>query len=230
MINYLFAHSGKPLPPFDAGKLFEYIVAANGVFIRAEKPGLSVLLKVQPLDPIGSNALRVLDALKEHIAIEKMPASVLEAVIQQSEYALPNEMLFYLRETADSWELTIPEQRASPGRVEPVDPDDPAAQNALCEIHSHGHLEAFFSETDDREEAFGFRIYCVIGTPPGGRYGYVVAGQRVWQIRCRVGVYGHFVEVPAEWLFDELPAELLALRMMVESAGEEMMYDIPDPD
>jgi len=228
LINHLFAFSGVSLPPFDTSMLFEYIVAANGVFIRAEKPGLKVLLKVQPMDTI-KNAVRGLDALTEYVEVERMPAGILENVMEQSEYALPNEMLFYVQETADSWELTIPEQRASRVECAPINPDDPAARRALVEIHSHGNLNAFFSHTDNQEEAFGFRIFCVIGTPSGGDYGFS-NGKRLWEMCCRIGVYGHFVEVPAEWLFKMLPCNVMPRLTMVEIAGVEVMYDIPDLD
>ena len=226
LVNHLLAFDGEPIPPFDTNVLFEYIVAANGVFIRAEKPGLKVLLKLHPMDTI-KNAVRGLEALREYVEVERMPAGILESVMQQSEYALPNEMLFYLQDAAESWELVIPEQRTSPVECAPIRPDDPAAQNALVEIHSHGNLDAFFSHTDDQEEAFGFRIFCVIGTPAGGNYGYR-DGKRMWEMRCRIGVYGHFVEVPAEWLFETLPDNLVTWRSEVTISDEEVAHDWPN--
>ncbi len=79
----------------------------------------------------------------------------------------------------------------TPGSVHPLDPDDPACAQALCELHSHNTMPAIFSATDDAEESFGFRIYAVIGkvdTAP--------------EIRVRIGVYGHLLEIPPEWVFD----------------------------
>ncbi len=219
MISYLIAHAGKPLPPFDTNLLFEYILAANGVFIRAERPGLKVLLKLQPLDPI-QNAVRGLEALVEYVEIGKLPRSLLEIVLEEVASAYPNEALFYVQASENAWQMSIPEQIRSRGRVEPANPDDPAVQNGLVELHSHGALRAFFSTADDADEAFGFRVYCVIGEQSPGQA----------EIRCRIGVYGHFVEGPPEWLFDELPDDLLAWRTMVEIAGMEVVYDIPDAD
>ena len=185
MIGYLIARQGQPLPPCHG--LFQYILAANGVFIRAAKPGLNVQLK------IGHTLtdLRGLESLAESVEVERIPQAVLETILQLAHDALPNEILFYLKPVSGGWQIDLPEQAMSPGSVRPLDPNDPACAQALCELHSHNTLPAFFSATDDAEESFGFRIYAVIGrvdTAP--------------EIRVRVGVYGHLLEIPPEWVFD----------------------------
>lgn len=191
MMDYLIARQGQPLPP--AKGLFQYILAANGVFIRAEKPGLSVLLKVGHT----LTALRGLESLAESVEVERIPQAVLETILQLAREALPNEILFYLKPLPGGWQIDIPEQAMTPGSVHPLDPDDPACAQALCELHSHNTMPAFFSGTDDAEECFGFRIYAVIGrldTNP--------------EIRVRIGIYGHLLEIPPEWVFD-LPEAFL---------------------
>lgn len=74
-----------------------------------------------------------------------------------------------------------------------MDPYHPIYGRLYIEVHSHHTMAPFFSATDDRDE-IGFKIYAVIGrldTRPA--------------ILCRVGIYGHYQEIPASWVF-EIPA------------------------
>ncbi|MCA9947692.1 MAG: Mov34/MPN/PAD-1 family protein, partial [Anaerolineales bacterium] len=59
----------------------------------------------------------------------------------------------------------------------------------LCDLHSHGHMSAFFSQTDDADEQSA-RLFAVIGkldTEP--------------EIRLRVGVYGYWQPLPVTAVF-----------------------------
>jgi hypothetical protein len=51
-------------------------------------------------------------------------------------------------------------------------------------LHSHGAYPAFFSATDDRDEAHSFRLFAVIGH----------TFQKP-QIRLRAGIFGYFWEI-----------------------------------
>jgi len=66
--------------------------------------------------------------------------------------------------------------------------DSASYANTLIEVHSHQRMAAFFSSTDSADEQ-GFRLYAVLGRLD--RDGYEA------EIRLRVGVYGHFYELPA---------------------------------
>lgn len=70
------------------------------------------------------------------------------------------EGLVYLHYAGGGWKLAVPMQQVSASQVRAaaVRPEDRVA----IEIHSHGRLPAYFSETDDADEVDGF-IYGVLG-------------------------------------------------------------------
>ena len=195
-VDYLFAHSPE-LPPLPDGVLYQYVVGQNGVFVRAERPGLSAL--------IWSSAfyepLRGLALVKPYVRlVEPVYASLLEDMLEWSRRAEPNEILFYLKYQqlafVRPWQMVVPNQVGSLAGVYPLDPFNPSAKDALVEVHSHVHMDAFFSNTDDRDET-GFRLYAVLG--------------RIFDrpvINVRIGIYGHFWNIPVDWVF-ELPSGVL---------------------
>lgn len=191
------------LPPFSGG-MYEYWTAGNGLFVRAARPNLEALIWVAAF----AGPVRGLYHLRPYIKLDrKVPGKKLDLIHNRACQGLPNEILFYLllRDSSifnpfmsfsnSSWSLSIPEQNATPGNVKPVDPFDKSAKDALIELHSHGHMSAFFSTQDNSDET-GFRIYAVIGSLPDQP-----------TLRVRVGIYGHFYEIPASWVFD-LPPEI----------------------
>lgn len=190
MITYHVAQS-LPLPPLPPG-LYQYVLAGNGLFVRAERPGLSACI------PSAPGEVRGLPALDPSVVLpSKVPYSFLWSMLDFSRQASPNEILFYLLhdpalEFFLSWKLVIPNQVQAESSVHPVDPFNPHGQAALIECHSHHNMGAFFSSADDKDET-GFRIYAVLGeinTRP--------------VIAVRAGIYGHFCPIPAHWVF-ELP-------------------------
>lgn len=203
-IRHLINERNRPLPPIEpaeiSGKSFDVITAGNGVFVRATHPDFEVLMPhlvgpVRGLDPLEAS----LD-----LRVPRIPAALLEPVFHIANRVADTrgrrvESLFYLRYdyAARVWELVYPDQIATPGSVIPADsgPGSPFA-DALVELHSHHDLSlgARFSSRDDRDEGTRVRLFAVIGHT-----------SRAPEIRLRVGVLGHFFEVPAEHLF-QLPA------------------------
>ena len=64
-------------------------------------------------------------------------------------------------------------------------------RDALLQIHSHGAYPAYFSATDDADEQ-GFGLYGVVGR----------LGSERPEVALRVGVYGYFLPVPLEAVFE----------------------------
>jgi PRTRC genetic system protein A len=190
--NHLHATQGD-LPPCGP-YLCEYFTASNGVFVRARRPGLEALL---PVCLNFNGPMRGLRPLQPYVRLEAgpIPASLIARAIARMVDCAPQERLVWIT-GGDAYSLVEPEQSASASRCQPLDPFHPAGQNALLDFHSHGVHPPFYSPTDDRDESQGFRLYAVAGCFPRPK------------ILVRVGVYGHFWQIPPEWVID-LPEGLV---------------------
>lgn len=189
MVDYIFAK--EPELPDLPDCLYQYVVGRDGLYVRAERSGLRATIGCEGF--IGE-ARGLTEVQTELEIVEKVPAIFLVNMLDFARQALPYEILFYLKyepiDLMKSWQLVIPNQVQNPGSVHPVDPFNPNAQKALIEVHSHGRMDAFFSNLDNRDET-GFRIYAVLGQIDD-----------IPSIGVRVGIYGHFCPVRAETIFD----------------------------
>jgi PRTRC genetic system protein A len=183
------------------GKLYEYVFGGNGVFIRARREGLDACARVAECEIRG---LSPVEPFVE-FTLPKVPASLTALMLRKSREACvtkgsPVERLFYLRPEGGSWGMTAPPQVATSSSVRPEDDAGDSYSRSLVELHSHHQMDAFFSGRDDADET-GFKIYAVLGR---------IFSESA-ELRVRVGVFGHFVEVPASEIF-ELPTGLAEAR------------------
>lgn len=169
------------------GKLYEYVIAGNGVYVRSARKELKVQIPVA----VADKSIRGLGTADLIVRLPvRVGAGLLPYMITAFRQSLPDEKLCYLKHDR-YWSILTPNQEASPGHCAPLDPYNPDAQDAVIEIHSHGTGRAFFSKTDDRDET-GFKIYAVMGK----------LDQTFPEILVRVGVYGHHCLIPANLVFD----------------------------
>jgi PRTRC genetic system protein A len=180
------------LPDITAS-MMEYWLAGNGIFVRAARLGLSACV------PISNCAIAGLPAITPYVQLEYPlvpPALVLE-MLHHSQAVGDREILFYLWFANGKWQLDIPKQLATSGSVRPLTASlGTAYETASIEIHSHHSTSAGFSAIDDLEESGKFRIFGVLGeilTRP--------------TLNLRIGIYSHFWQIPACWIF-HLPSEL----------------------
>ena len=171
--------------------LYAYIMAGNGIFLYAKRDDLDVLI------PIWRATIAGLPPLEPFVHMPRVPAVWLKHIVQASKENLPNEILFWFNLDHDqtAWSVDAPLQTCTPASAVPMDRNDPLGIKALIDLHSHAHLDPFFSRTDNKDEQ-GFRIFAVIG--------------RVNEkplILVRVGVYGNYWNIPASMIF-ELPEEI----------------------
>lgn len=185
--------------PQITGVLYDYVLAGNGVFIRAKRPEMKVQFQ------IGVCEVRGLPELEEIFEwdFEPVARETVERMlsIARAEAIEDREVLFHLTRGEMSswnngWELVRPPQLADGGHCKPLE-DGPGSSHAsaLIECHSHHNMRAYFSGIDDADEQ-GFRIYAVMGT--------VLSAP---EIRVRVGVHGYFWDIDPRWVF-ELPDEM----------------------
>ncbi len=180
--NALLAETGE-LPPI-GDVLYQYVIAANGLFIRAEDSRLAALINLAPVRLTGLADLTPGLTLK----VPRVPVVWLFAILKSARQHLPREAMYQLTFDERGWRVAMPAQVGTPTALRFAD-----NSAAVIDLHSHNSMAAFFSDTDDRDEQ-GFRLYAVIGridTPQP-------------EIRVRVGVYGHHMAVPAELVFDGL--------------------------
>ncbi len=171
---------------------YGYLVAHNGVFVWARRDGLEALI------PVAACTIPGLYPVEPYVRLHYPPVDA--ALVREMLHYARNaraaddrlvEMLFYLKwEPERGWQLIVPVQEQEAMRVRPVLAalDSASYANTLIEVHSHQRMAAFFSSTDSADEQ-GFRLYAVLGRLD--RDGYEA------EIRLRVGVYGHFYELPA---------------------------------
>ena len=184
-------HKCDPLLPNNA-LAYQYILAGNGVFIRAETNFFEAIF------PIAPCTVRGLVPLHQHfrLKVPRMPVCLLDSVltdacrIRRSDGGRPdnglNEVLYQFYHHGETVQVKKPAQQTTRTSVAAASDSDPAL---LCDLHSHGNLSAFFSPTDNADEQ-GVRLYAVMGkldTEP--------------EIRVRVGVYGYWRPLPVTAVF-----------------------------
>lgn len=188
-------YTGGDPPPFQPGPLnFDYVLAGNGLFLRACQGGLEISVPV--------TSLRGLPPLVPAIRWDYplIPAALVQEIVTQALLARDLggglvEILFYLVFEYEGWQLHIPDQEQRAGSVIVREPG--AFVRTQVELHSHGALRPYFSPTDNRGEGL-LRIYAVMGgleTHPA--------------IKVRIGAYGVYQMIPAGMVFDLAGTELV---------------------
>lgn len=180
-------HQSGLLPPSNA-LAYQYILAAAGVFLRAENRFFDVLL------PIARCPIRGLAPLEPYfrLKVPRLPGLLLATVLEDARQARrPNgdlsEALYHFRHDGARVRVAKPAQRATATCVVAAEGN---TSNVILDLHSHGNMSAFWSETDNGDEQ-GFRVYGVIGR----------LDERP-EIRLRLGVYGYWFPIPVAALFD----------------------------
>ncbi|MCP4360682.1 MAG: hypothetical protein GY796_21955 [Chloroflexi bacterium] len=192
LVTYVW-HQEADLPPNDA-VFYQYITAANGVFVRAENDFVDACFLVTAPVPPGISICG-LHPLKGWLRLKapKIPFPILEQAVADAQNTPNlNETLYYVTWANGRYHLRKPtDQQGTPAAVRShiVETDT----LVVMDIHSHGRADPFFSPTDDHDET-RLRFYGVIGSL-----------NAVPQFKFRLGIYGHWVETPANALFQMVP-------------------------
>jgi PRTRC genetic system protein A len=187
------------LPDLDTTRIYQYVIAHEGVFLLGSCPGLEVLMPIS-----APSMLPGLASASPYIKWKypRISEEVLQDLFERARAARIGEQmlerLFYLTWEDDQWHIHEPEQIQSQTSVR-VTSWAEADEMAIIEGHSHHDMGAYFSSIDNRDEIIngGFKVYFVLGrvnTQP--------------QIRTRICVHGYSWEVPASHFF-MLPAGIV---------------------
>ena len=190
--------SGDPVPALPAddapsmnvgqAPAYQYILAGNGLFVRAESRFWQACIPIAPCPVRGLPPLSTQFALKG----SRLPGSVLYEVIRHARQRRDAdgrlvESLYRICPRPGQTRIIWPAQTATAYSVTTTS-DRPGG--TLLELHSHGRLPAAWSPTDDRDEQ-GACLYGVIGRLDGTP-----------EIRLRLGIYGYWLPLALADLFD----------------------------
>ena len=183
-------HKRDPLPANDA-LAYQYVLAGNGVFVRAETRFFTALLPVMACTVRGLPPLRP----QFQLLVPRIPACLLDVVLADARRARRpnnglNEVLYQFHHHGRAVQVKKPEQEATPTSVATsVTTAVADAASIICDLHSHGNMRVFFSQTDNADEQ-GARLYAVIGRLDSDP-----------EMRLRVGVYGYWLPLPLTAVF-----------------------------
>lgn len=164
----------------EPGLFYNYILAENGLFIRARNPLIEGAICISPVE------IRGLSPLEERIELVhgKIPRHLYD--LSLSVLMASNNREQYLAITwEDEYRLRLPTQERNSASVKYEN-----LPSSVMDIHSHGTMRAFFSEMDDQDEQ-GLKLYMVVGR----------LDTLLPEVEMRVGVYGYFAPVQREEVF-----------------------------
>lgn len=140
-------------------------VGRDGVILIVRRPWLELDVPVTPpipaYLPYGNIGER-----RANLRCGLIPREILDRILDHFHTALPNEAAAFViwDEEDREFSLYFPQvDEATPSRLIYRTPVLPAQRHLVCDIHSHGHGTAFFSATDDGDDAHATKISLVIG-------------------------------------------------------------------
>ncbi len=184
----------------EGGLFYNYVMAANGIWIEARGAWLTVraivaTAKVRglaPLDPVTA------------LTYGKIPSPYFDLALSEM-MKTPHQERYVAITYSDAYHVEIPGQTDSEAHVEYSNPD-----SVVVDLHSHGALTACFSSTDDRDDQ-GLRISGVIGNL-----------NKIPIIMLRVGVYGYFNYINWDDVFTGKAAASGVIEWTEELEGKEV--------
>ena len=119
LAGYHVVRDDAPLPAIDAGHLYNYLLAGNGVFLQAQRRELSVLLRIAPALVRGLPVLRS----RLRVRFPRVPVYLVREMLTVAAEAArdPNgglEVLLYLTFQAGRWHLLQPTQERTHSSVQ----------------------------------------------------------------------------------------------------------------
>ncbi|MDP2949732.1 MAG: Mov34/MPN/PAD-1 family protein [Chloroflexota bacterium] len=161
----------------DGGQAYDYILAANGLFVRAEKLGLGGVPLLRATVRVAEAQVRGLAPIQERLELPQGKASELcwHSFLAVAAQQASNEVYGAVCWRDGAYHMVTPEQEAGGAHVEYQ-----AVADTVVDMHSHGYMGAWFSTTDNQDDA-GFRISIVVGR----------MDMLVWEVEARVTVYGY---------------------------------------
>lgn len=170
--------------------LYEYVLAGNGVVLKAHRDEFTVSVPLVYREIKGLPEAFV--GIKWHKT--RVPGRIWEEVIfhakiQNSKSNFKEELyLIYWDKGSGCWQWCISgRDRTWASTI--ADDRRPEYSEACIEVHTHPHGAYQFSKADDGDESGKFRIF-----------GIIVDVHDKPKIRFRCGIYDHLIPIPFSWI------------------------------
>lgn len=186
--------------PVDAA-LYEYLLAGNGLFVRAKRRefAVSLPLSVRKVTGLPNTSIGI-SWTKPRIAASLWQEILSHARNQHTSTNFKEEVyLIYWDAGVSVWRWRAAGRENS---MASTIADDTLPEYAECclELHTHPPGAFDFSRADDADELGKFRIFAILVDEHGKP-----------KIRFRCGIYDHLIPVPAVWV-GEMPKGLIDLN------------------
>lgn len=151
-----------------------FLATAEGLFIEVRRPWLHF---IQPVAPLQENAPKIpygIVAKKVELAFERLGNTFpfIRQFADAARQALPNEHAAWIIWDDKKKELAYRDlsiSETSPGKIKFDRPQLAEHESLAIDVHSHGGAPAFFSATDDQDDAGEVKISCVLGDLSDGQ-------------------------------------------------------------
>lgn len=202
------------VPPIQAIK-FEYLLAGNGLFIRAKRNEFSVCL------PLCQVSVKGLPDAHSQITWHKppIPSRIWQEIRvnarEDSDSAEFKEDVYvvYWHEQNSEWNWkNIGRKRNYASTI--ADDSLEEYSEACLEIHTHPPNANHFSQMDDKDEQGKFRIFGIL----------IDVHSANPKVRWRCGIYDYFVNIPANGV-GEMPAEIIDLNFVEQILRSDWIYE-----
>ena len=181
--------------------LYEYVLAGNGLILRAQRDEFSVSLPLSHREIKGLPEVFV--GIKWHrprIRADIWEEILLHARLSSGASGFKEDVyLIYWDKPLESWRWRPAGRRRSWASTI-ADDRLPEYGEACIELHTHPPGALNFSKADDADESGKFRIF-----------GILIDVHDEPKIRFRCGVYDHLIQIPSSWI-GRLPQGIVDLN------------------
>lgn len=191
--------------------MFEYLMAGNGLFIRAKRREFSVCL------PVCSQQIKGLPNSNSGIVWHKpkIPVGIWEEILSEARWAndftkfKEDVFVVFWHEESCEWRWKrISRERKKAATIA----DDTLLEygEACIELHTHPKGANHFSQADDADECGKFRIF-----------GILTGIHSIFpKLRLRCGVFDNFFQIPVDFV-SEMPRGFIDLNREVQTFGRD---------
>lgn len=181
--------------------LYEYVLAGNGVVLKAHRDEFTVAV------PLAFREIKGLPAAFVGIKWHKprVPNCIWDEICLHAKIHNPKDnfkeelYLIYWDKVSASWQWCISgRDRTWASTI--ADDRRPEYSEACIEVHTHPDGAYQFSTADDRDESGKFRIFGIIADVHDKP-----------KIRFRCGIYDHLIPIPFSWI-GQLPGGIVDLN------------------